>query len=382
MGLTRIIFGVRGTVLPTIANTINLFGWTAVANFFAAITLSYLAGDIFGTPVYGEPGSGIVLAIGAALNGIVSLIIVKVAGSKSIKIAERLMMIVLIGFTTWITIVVFRTTTIAELIAWRPDPEFALPFGVGVDAMLALSMAWSTVVGEFTRYTKTKRSATLAPMIGANLAMYWFAMVGCIGVIAVAINTGVFNPNNADPSSIAMSLGLGWVALIVVVLSTITTNMVDLYVASFNVMNLFPKMNFDKASMITGVSCIMISWVPIIVGNFIAAFFGFINILGAVFPPLLAILLVDYYIIRKGDYRIEHIAEKGGMYWYKGGFNVVGISSWAIGVVLYIVLKNIGFGINTTGALLPAFLASSIIYYTLAKSFSNYSVKAQDQKSA
>lgn len=305
MGLTRVVFGVHGTKLPTIANAINILGWTSVSNFFAAITVSYIAAGIFGTPAYGEPGSGIILAIGAAINGIISLAVVRIAGSRSIKVAERVMMILLIALTTWITVVVFRTTSLAEIMAWRPSPENVLPMGIGVDAMLAFSMTWATVVGEFTRYTKTKMSATLAPMLGANLAVYWFALVGTLGVISVAINTGVFNPNNADPSSIAISLGLGWVALLVVIFSTVTTNMVDIYTAAYNVMNLFPKMNFNKAVTFVGVSCIFISWIPIISGSFIDYFFAFVGVIGAIFPPLLAVLVVDYYLIRKGRYQVE-----------------------------------------------------------------------------
>lgn len=367
MGLTRVVFGVRGTVLPTVCNAINIFGWTAVSNFFAAITLSYIAAGIWGTPAYGEPGSGIILGIGAALNGLISLIVVYVAGSRSIKIAERLMMILLICLTSWITVVVFKTTTVAQLIAWRPDAANIMPLGIGVDAMIAFSMTWSTVVGDFTRYTGTKKAATLAPMLGANLAVYWFALVGTLGVISVAINTGVFNPNNADPSSIAVSLGLGWVALLVVVFSTITTNMIDIYAGAYNLMNIFPKLNFKKTVVFTGVICIFISWVPIVVGNFIGAFFWFMSILGAIFPPLLAVMIVDYFIVRKGNYKIEELLNKNGLYWYKNGFNWYGVGSWLAGAVIFVLLRSSGFGINSTGAVLPGFFITAVIYYFASK---------------
>lgn len=367
MGLTRVVFGVRGTILPTIFNAINILGFTAVSNFFAAITISYISAKIFGTPAYGEPGSGVVLAIGAALSGLVSLLIVRAAGSRSIKVAERIMMILLICLTTWITIVVFRTTTLAELLAWKPAPEDVLPRGIAIDAMLAFSMTWANVVGDFTRYTKTKISATVAPMIGANLAVYWFSLVGTLGVISIAINTGVFDPNNADPSSIALNLGLGWLALLVVIFSTITTNMVDIYAAAYNFMNMFPKANFNRTVTLTGIACIFISWIPIFSGSFIDAFFAFMGVLGAVFPPLLAVLVVDYYLIRKGKYEIEHLDNKAGPYWYKCGFNLFGIGSWLAGVSIFIVLRSSGFGSDTIGAVLPGFFISGIIYYIISK---------------
>lgn len=377
MGLTRVVFGVHGTKLPTVANAINILGWTSVSNFFAAITVSYIAAGLFGTPAYGEPGSGIILAIGAALNGLISLAVVRIAGSRSIKVAERVMMVLLIALTTWITVVVFQTTSLAEIMAWRPAPENVLPVGVGVDIMLAFSMTWATVVGEFTRYTKTKISATVAPMLGANLAVYWFALVGTLGVISVAINSGVFDPNNADPSSIAISLGLGWVALLVVIFSTVTTNMVDIYTASYNIMNLFPKMKFNKAVTLVGISCILISWIPIISGSFIDYFFAFVHVIGAIFPPLLAVLVADYYLIRKGRYQVTELDNKNGPYWYKGGFNVYGIGSWLAGVLVYVILNNYGFGLNSIGAIIPGFFITVLIYYVMAKTVMRKSLETE-----
>lgn len=367
MGLTRVIFGVRGTKIPTACNSLNIFGWTAMNNFFAAITISYILSSLIGTPAYGQPGSGIVLAIGAAFNGIVSLILVFWAGSRSIKVAERFMMILLMIFTTWITVVVVQTTPISSILAWRPDPSVALPIGRGADAMLAFSISWATVVGEFTRYTKSKYSATIAPMLGANLSIYWFALVGVFGVISVAIKTGVFDPNYSDPSSIAIGLGLGGVALIVVLLATITTNLVNYYVAAYNVMNLNTKLSFNQATGIAGAISIVLAWVPIIFGSFIAAFFGFVNVLGAVFPPLLAVLVVDYYLIRKGRYHIAHLESKTGPYWYRNGFNVPGIFSWIVGIILFILIRNSGFGANSIGAVIPGFLLSALFYYVFMK---------------
>jgi NCS1 family nucleobase:cation symporter-1 len=367
MGLTRVSFGIRGTKMPTVCNNFNTLGWAAMNNFFASITISYILAGVLGTPAYGQPGSEVVLALGAAFNAIVSLLIVLWAGGKSVKLAERFMMIVLIFFTTWITITVFKTTTLAQITSWRPDPAHAVPLGNGVDAMLAFSISWATVVGDFTRYAKNKSSATIAPMVGANLAIYWFALVGVIGVISVAVNTGAFDPNFADPSSIAVSLGLGWVALIVVLLATITTNMVSYYVLAYNVMNLTTKMSFKKATLMEGIFSIALAWLPIFAGSFLAVFTGFLGVLGAIFPPLLAIILVDYYIIRKGKYCIEHLDNKTGPYWYKNGINGVAIVSWIISVAIFLLLKGNGFGLNSVGSVFPGFLIAGLVYYILTK---------------
>ena len=45
-------------------------------------------------------------------------------------------------------------------------------------------------------------------LIGANLAQTWWFFVGAVGVVFLAVQTGQFNPQLSDPSSVATKLGL------------------------------------------------------------------------------------------------------------------------------------------------------------------------------
>lgn len=368
MGITRVPFGIQGSRLLSVANTVSLIGWGAVANFMAAITMSYLFNSLFGWPVYGEPGDWWVLAIGAVINGVLSLIFVAIGGSRSLAYVERIMVIGLLVLSTWITIKVLSTYSFAQILAWRPDESVRMPFGIAVDAMAAFSIGWPICAAEYTRYTKNKISSTLAPFIGANLAIYWFALVGTLGVIAVAIQTGTFDPNYSDPSSVASQLGLGWAALIIVIFATVTTNLINIYSGAVSVVNIMPKLDMKKIIIAVGATSIIVSLIPLIVGSFIDAFMYFLeNYIGLIFPPVMAIMVVDYYLIRKGKYEVQRFDEKEGPYWYSGGFNWYAIGSWAISVAVYIFLKKINFGIDSTGSLLPGFIISLVIYWIFAK---------------
>ncbi|ATW28479.1 hypothetical protein DCMF_08835 [Candidatus Formimonas warabiya] len=368
MGITRVPFGIQGSRLLSVVNAISLVGWGAVANFIAAISMSYLFNSLFGWPYYGEPGDWWVLAIGAVINGVLSLIFVAIGGSRSLAFVEKVMMVGLLILSTWITIKVLGTYSLAQIAAWRPDESVRMPFGAGVDAMAAFSIGWPICAAEYTRYTKNKISSTLAPFIGANLAIYWFALVGTLGVIAVAIQTGTFDPNYSDPSSVATQLGLGWAALIVVIFATVTTNLINIYSGSVSVANIMPKLDMKKIIWIIGVISILVSLIPLIVGSFLDTFMAFLsNYIGLIFPPVMAILVVDYYLIRKGNYQVDKFDQIGGPYWYSGGFNWYAIASWAISIAVYLFLRKINFGINSTGSLLPGFVLSLIIYWVLAK---------------
>jgi cytosine/uracil/thiamine/allantoin permease len=78
-------------------------------------------------------------------------------------------------------------------------------------------------------------------------------------------------------------------------------------------------------------------------------------------------MIVDYFIVRKGNYKIEELLSKKGLYWYSNGFNWYGLGSWMAGAVIFVILRSNGFGINSIGAVLPGFFITAAIYYFAAK---------------
>ena len=81
----------------------------------------------------------------------------------------------------------------------------------------------------------------------------------------------------------------------------------------------------------------------------------------------MAIIITDYYFIKKRDYDISNLAKRDGAYWYTGGFNIAAIIAWVGGTAAFVILKNIGFGANHVGAVLPSFGLCMVIYYLAAK---------------
>lgn len=367
IGISRVPLGINGSKVAGAINGLSGIGWSAVGNFLGAITMSYIFASLFGTPVYGEPGSTGIMVFGVLLCGVLSMAFVSVSGSRSIAIGEKILAVLLIVMSGWITYAVLQTYNIQDIIAWVPQAEAFLPFGLAVDALMAYSLGWVLSACEFTRYAKKSSTSTLAPGLGLTVALWWFVLVGTIGTIAVAMNTGIFDPNMSDPSSLAAGLGLGWIAFGVILFSVVSTNLINIYVGAYSIMNMFPKLELKPALNLTGVLTVLIGLVPIGVGSFYHSFEVFLCYLGATLPTLAAILIVDYYIIRKGDYRIELIGKKNGPYWYGNGVNWYAIAAWGLGAAAYLYLKSIGFGANLIGAVVPSMFLSGLIYYGIAK---------------
>jgi cytosine/uracil/thiamine/allantoin permease len=94
------------------------------------------------------------------------------------------------------------------------------------------------------------------------------------------------------------------------------------------------------------------------------------------FCPLFGIVLVDYFLIRKGLLVLEDLYKKNGRYWFWKGMSLPAILAWAIGFVIYLgfspMLMEKVLGMKVAfpwpmGSSLPSMILAGLIYW-LAKS--------------
>lgn len=366
MALTRPAFGIKGSALPTVLNTIVFLGWAVVNTFIAVISMSFIFSDLFGWPAYGEPGSAGPMIIGIVFMTILNLAAVSL-GRNSIKVVERVGMVLVLVLGVWITTVVLKTHSMADIIAWKPPADLKMPTGVAIDVMAAFSLAWVLGVAEFTRYTRSVKTATVAPLIGALVALAWFAFVGIISTIGAALTTGIYDPDNSDPSSLVTSLGLGWVALVLIVVACVTTNVVNLMAAGISVTNVTRKVKPLHSIWLVTVIAGVLMLVPLYMTSFLDAFMIFLEYIGMVLSALLGILVADYFFVHKKRYDVKQFDVVGGKYWYYKGVNLKAVIVWALGVVFYLVVQNVEFIMNTTGAVYPTILVTAILYSFISR---------------
>jgi NCS1 family nucleobase:cation symporter-1 len=366
MALTRPSFGVRGSFLPSLLNITQFIGWTAVNTFIAAISVSFLTKDIFGWPAFGQPGGYKSMLVGIALMSILHILSIAF-GHRSVKMVERFGVILVVILGIWETVVVLQNVSLKDIMNWRPPIDKQMPIGQAMDMMAAFSLSWVTAIAEFTRYGKNKSTATVAPMIGANVGLFWFCFVGIIATIGAAIATGTFDPNNSDPSTIASKLGLGWVAMLVIVITSTTANAINLMAAGISLTNITKKISPMSALWIVTVIAVLVTTVPLFLSSFLNSFIIFLDYIGMVFGPILGIMIADFFFIHKRSYDVGAMETIKGRYWHKNGFNRAAIAVWVIGVVVFLFVHKMSFFANSIGATYPIIAASGILYYLLTK---------------
>lgn len=111
MVLTRASFGLRGSFIPSIINLVQFIGWAAANTFIAAISISVIFKDLFGWAVYGSKGGNFGLILGIVIMSILHLISISL-GEKSVRMIERVGIILVFIFVIWETVVVLKTVSL------------------------------------------------------------------------------------------------------------------------------------------------------------------------------------------------------------------------------------------------------------------------------
>lgn len=365
MALTRASFGLRGSFLPSIINIVQFIGWAAANTFIAAISISVIFKDLFGWQAYTAGGKA-GLVIGIIIMSLLHLASISL-GERSVRMIERIGIILVAIFVIWESIVVFQHVSLADIFAWTPPAKVRISSGAAIDILAAFNLAWVTASSDFSRFTKHKSGATGWSFLGANIGLFWFAFIGLTATIATALMNNAFDPNDSDPSTIASKLGLGIIALLVIVITSTTANAVNLMAAGSALTNMWHKLKLTPALWIVTIGATLVSFIPLWFATFLDAFILFLDYIGMFLGPEIAVFLVDFFFIRKGQYELSEFTKVDGKYWYNGGLNWLAIGAWLIGIALYFGLKSVDIISQTIGVTFVAMALTGVIYYIAAK---------------
>jgi NCS1 family nucleobase:cation symporter-1 len=366
MGISRASFGERGSYLPSLVNITQFIGWTAANTFIAAQSVSLLFHDLLGWPVWGHHGGYRGLVVGILIMSILHIISVS-SGSRSVQMIERIGIVLVFIFVIWESVAVFRTVSLNQIVQWQVPAHAKMATGAAIDYVAAFNLAWVTAGADFTRFTANRRNATYTPFFGALLGVVWFAFIGLISTISIAVSTGVYDANNSDPSTIATKLGLGVVALLVIILTSMTANAVNLLAAGSALSNIFTKLRLKYSLWIVVLLATIVTFIPMFVGSFLTTFESFLDYVGMVLGPTIAIICTDFYCRAHQNYDISELGKVNGKYWYNGGINWMAMITFVVGVAFFVGVHQLPLFANTIGATFIDMVLSGLLYYGLMK---------------
>lgn len=266
---TRISFGKYGSYLFSILNICQLLGWTAVMIINGAQALDGVTKE---TLNYQN------ITLWCILIGALICIWI-IVGFKNLSKVNIFAVGALLIFTIILGFTVFRGTPINNNIFTD-----TLSFGAAVEISVIMPLSWLPLISDYTRNVKNERAGTISSALGYFVGSTFMYMIG----LGAAIYTGT-----SDISTILMSVGLGVMALLIVILSTVTTTFLDAYSAGVSFVNISEKASEKLAALIV---CVVGVIMAILIPT--NQYENFLYLIGSIFAPLFAILITDYFILK------------------------------------------------------------------------------------
>jgi NCS1 family nucleobase:cation symporter-1 len=257
---------------------------------------------------------------------------------------------------------------------FQSSSEFWALFWPSLTAMVGFWATLTLNISDFTRYASSQRDQVLGQLSGLPTTMTLFAFIGVAVTSATII---IFGEAIWDPVVLVRrfeSHTVVFFSMIAVIIATISTNAAANVVGPANAFsNLAPShIDFKRGGYITGVIGILIMPWKLIAdpsGYIFTWLIGYSALLG----PIIGIILVDYFLIRKTELNVEDLYRSKGIY---AGVNPMAIIALVIGVLPNIpgFLANVGL-YSGTGFVVNLYNyawfiglgISSLVYYVLMR---------------
>jgi len=326
--MTRYSFGEKGSRIASMFVPIVNIGWYTIQ----AATYGHFIAQAFG---FGDIAELICMAVSAVVMGIFAM-----KGIRAISILGYIAIPAIIFLSLATSIRAVGMIGLDGL--WNYTPEGHITLSSGITVVIGTwILSTSTCIADIMRYAKSTKeaiAATLTGLLGGNIFM-----ILCGTITSVAVG-------DSDLTNVLLSMGLLVPCLILMTTNIFTTNASNLYSTSLNLSNAF---HMDRQKII--VVLLAISALATLCRPYQVDFlFSFLDLLGTIVPPLPGIILADYFIIHKGEYKdlgSVKFAQFNAVSWLTWGIALAGVylipfglpalKGLIIGGVLYPILMNV-----------------------------------------
>jgi NCS1 nucleoside transporter family len=287
---------------------------------------------------------------------------------------------------TYIFLPIFGIFTVGVLLTAKLPSEqlssggFQLtPFLVVLIVVAAYQVSQAPYVSDYSRYLNKDISAKSTfwwTYFGSSIGSLWMIALGALLLAAYptagAVDSIVSGGN-------AIFSGFGTISLAIALIGLVSVIALNLYSGSLAGLAAVDTVSPIKATLNIRIAAVVVIAILgtggslLIPENFLGDYNNFLVVLIYFLTPWTAVNLVDFYVVRKGDYAIKEIFNPSGIY---GRWNWRGLVAYFAGFAVMIPFFSIGAFFTgpvakaASGADFSIFVGlpfSALLYYLLAR---------------
>jgi NCS1 family nucleobase:cation symporter-1 len=243
---------------------------------------------------------------------------------------------------------------------------------VFVPWLTAMVGYWATLavnIPDFTRFARSQRDQAAGQALGILTAMPLFAFIGiaATGATLLLYGEAIWNPVDLL-SRLTAETGnrvLGILAVVVLVVATITTNIAANVVSPANSFsNLAPSRINARAGGLIAASLGVLLFPWILLDRYQTWLISYSGLLGAVG----GVIVCDYLLVRRGWLDVGDLYRRDGVYGYESGVNGRAIVATAVGALVALAGRLVpGLEILFDGSWFTAGGAAFLVYLVLMR---------------
>jgi len=215
-----------------------------------------------------------------------------------------------------------------------------------IASLAAVAATWVTYFAalylnfcDFSRFAPDAAAVRKGNIWGLPVNLILFTLVA--GVTTTAAYS-VYGEVLIHPDEISAKFSSWFLALLAAVtfaVATLGINVVANFVSpAFDFSNVFPRViDFKKGGYIAALIALVLY--PFAPWQGSAA--TFVGVIGATMGPIFGIMMVDYYLLRRGQIDVEALYHEHGEYRYQQGWNRSAIIAFLIGALFSSILPNV-----------------------------------------
>jgi NCS1 family nucleobase:cation symporter-1 len=375
----RAAFGLRGAHVPSLFRAIVACGWFGIQTWVGGLAIHEMLALVW--PSWATLG-GEWRLIGASLPHLLAFLLFWLInlwfvwkGTESIKWLETLAAPLLIAaglaLLWWAQ---------ARVGGFGPLLSNAGALGTRREFSAALFLPWVTAmvgfwatlalnVPDFTRYATSQRDQAIGQSLGLLATMPLFAFIGVAATSATVQVYGeaIWNPVTlvARIAAESNSTALAFVALFVLLIATLTTNIAANIVApAASFANLAPsRISLRVGGVIAAaIGIVMIPWR--LLDSYQGWLLSYSGLLGAVG----GVVVCDYLIVRRGALDVPQLYTEGGAFWFTNGVNRRAMIALGAGIGVALLGKAVpALSFLFSGAWFSAAITAAFIHWMLAR---------------
>ncbi|MBR5693208.1 MAG: cytosine permease [Fibrobacter sp.] len=315
METTQSTFGKYGSRFFAALNVFQLLAWVAVLNAQGASALA-----------------GLNLPVSFPITCVILAVLIGIWVFVGLKRSANVTTVVMAALAVLLAVLTVKLFGIGG--ALDNGASTGVAAGVAASAALlgfwnifeisiAMPISWLPVISDYTKDVENPVKATAVSAAAYTFASLWMYILG--------IEIAGIGANNNIAQAILLA-GLGIPGIIIVVLSTVTTNFLAANSAGESSKAIYGKINPKIAGVIVSLLSAALA-----ISGIMEHYISFLYLIASVFAPMAAVLLVSFYFGKTGAVHTgEETARVSGK-----AFWIWNLFAWLAGFIVYQVAERL-----------------------------------------